>query len=83
LQDNSRPTHPNMSRTFLVLAIVAVFARSLPAADFEPVIRRGLLVDGTDGAAFAADLAVDAGRIVLVGHVAGRGRAESHAWRAL
>ena len=40
------------------------------------VIRNGTVVDGTGAAAFEADLAIDAGRIVAVGRVSGAGREE-------
>ena len=43
------------------------------------VIRGGMLVDGTGGAPFAGDIAIDGDRIVAVGAVTGKGRRELHA----
>ena len=40
------------------------------------VIRRGHVVDGSGAPAFEADIAVEQGRIIAVGEVAGRGREE-------
>jgi len=40
------------------------------------VIRDGLVVDGSGGAPFAGDVAIDGGRIVAVGRVDGAGRKE-------
>lgn len=40
------------------------------------VIRGGTIVDGTGAPAFTGDIAIDAGRISLVGQVSGRGREE-------
>ncbi|MDX2156318.1 MAG: amidohydrolase family protein [Hyphomicrobiaceae bacterium] len=40
------------------------------------VIRGGTVVDGTGGEPFVADVAIDAGRISIVGKVAGTGREE-------
>jgi N-acyl-D-aspartate/D-glutamate deacylase len=44
--------------------------------DFDLVIRRGWIHDGSGGQPFEADVAVTGGRIAAVGKVAGRGREE-------
>ena len=46
------------------------------ARAFDLVIRGGMVVDGSGGEPFAADVAVWKGRIVAVGKVPGRGREE-------
>jgi len=46
------------------------------ARTFDLVIRAGDIVDGSGADAFHADVAIDAGRIVEVGRVAGTGREE-------
>ncbi len=45
-------------------------------ADFDIVIRGGLVVDGSSSAPFDADIAIKDGKIALVGAVAGRGAEE-------
>ncbi|HEX4505996.1 MAG TPA: amidohydrolase family protein, partial [Alphaproteobacteria bacterium] len=45
-------------------------------ADFDLVIRGGLVVDGAGGAPFEADVAVDGGKITAVGTISGSGREE-------
>jgi len=45
-------------------------------ADFDLVIRGGLVVDGAGGAPFEGDIAVDGGKIAAVGAVSGSGREE-------
>ncbi len=45
-------------------------------ADFDIVIRGGLVVDGSGGAPFDADVAIKNGKIAVVGTVAGRGAEE-------
>ncbi|PKQ02593.1 MAG: amidohydrolase [Alphaproteobacteria bacterium HGW-Alphaproteobacteria-12] len=45
-------------------------------AEVDIVIRSGTVVDGTDGPAHKADVAIDMGRIVAVGKVEARGREE-------
>jgi N-acyl-D-aspartate/D-glutamate deacylase len=49
------------------------------APDFDLVIRGGLVVDGTGAEPFEADIAVDDGKIAVVGKVPGRGRNEIEA----
>jgi len=49
-------------------------AKTAPTHDL--VIRGGLVVDGSGGEPFAADVAIDGDRIAAVGAVAGHGRAE-------
>ena len=46
---------------------------------FDLVIRGGTVVDGTGGDLTEADVAVQGGRIVAVGHVSERGRQEMDA----
>ncbi|MBV8189883.1 MAG: amidohydrolase family protein, partial [Alphaproteobacteria bacterium] len=46
------------------------------AAHFDLVVRGGTLADGTGGALFEADVAVQDGRIAEIGRVAGAGREE-------
>ena len=41
------------------------------------VIRNGTVIDGTGADPFEADVAIDGGKIVAVGEVAGRGRRKS------
>ena len=45
-------------------------------ADFDLVIRGGLIVDGSGGEPFDADVAVTRDRIVALGHVSGSGAEE-------
>ncbi len=52
-------------------------------ADYDLIIRSGLVVDGTGGEPFAGDVAVDGGAIAAVGKVTGRGRREIDAEGAL
>ncbi|HLZ85480.1 MAG TPA: amidohydrolase family protein, partial [Caulobacteraceae bacterium] len=46
------------------------------AREFDIVIRNGLVVDGTGGAPFEADVAISGGRIAAMGAVAGSGTEE-------
>jgi len=46
------------------------------AADFDLVIRRGVIADGSGGELFEGDVAVTRGRIAAVGQVGGTGREE-------
>jgi N-acyl-D-aspartate/D-glutamate deacylase len=43
---------------------------------FDLVIRNGLVVDGTGGEAFEADVAIEEGRIAAIGRSLGRGAEE-------
>lgn len=52
-------------------------------ADYDLIIRSGLVVDGTGGEAFVGDVAVDDGMIAAVGRVTGRGGQEIDAEGAL
>jgi N-acyl-D-aspartate/D-glutamate deacylase len=45
-------------------------------AQYDLVVRGGIIVDGTGGPRFAGDVAVSGGVIVAVGEVAGEGREE-------
>jgi N-acyl-D-aspartate/D-glutamate deacylase len=47
-----------------------------PDTDYDLVIRRGTIVDGSGRPGFAGDLAISADRIAAVGHVPGRGLRE-------
>lgn len=60
-----------------VVAIVLLAAPSPPPPQFDLVIRRGLIVDGTGGQPYRGDVAVVGDRIVAIGaHVRGSGREE-------
>jgi N-acyl-D-amino-acid deacylase len=48
----------------------------MASADFDIVLRGGTVVDGLGGAPFTADVALNGGRIAVVGTVAGRGAEE-------
>jgi N-acyl-D-amino-acid deacylase len=66
-----------MNRTRVT--VVAFFASVLPslaAQDYDLVIRNGRVLDGTGKPAITADVAIRADRIVEIGKVAGKGRAE-------
>lgn len=52
-------------------------------ADYDLIIRSGLVVDGTGGEPFVGDVAVDGGVIAAVGRVTGRGGQEIDAEGAL
>lgn len=41
--------------------------------DFDLIVRRGLVVDGTGSEPFEGDIALSGGRIAAVGEVSGRG----------
>jgi N-acyl-D-amino-acid deacylase len=45
-------------------------------SDFDLVVRNGLVVDGSGGSPFVADVALKGGRIAEIGKVTGRGREE-------
>ena len=45
-------------------------------ASHDMVIRNGTVMDGSGGAPFAADVAIDNGKITAVGQVSGSGREE-------
>lgn len=63
--------------TFLLLLSAAVLAdASRPAADYDLVIRNGRVLDGAGNPWVRADVAIEQGRIVQVGRVAGRGSRE-------
>lgn len=59
----------------LTVLLVAL-APTLRAQDYDLVIRRARLVDGTGAPATTGDLAVKAGRIVALGQFSGAGRTE-------
>ncbi len=58
------------------LAGLLVLTSFSSAAEFDLVVRHGRIVDGTGNPAYFADLAVKDGRIVRLGHVAGKGTTE-------
>lgn len=62
-----------VSRLFLPVLFCTV---AVQAADFDLVLRRGRVVDGTGNPARFADVAVKAGRIVAVGKCNGTAKAE-------
>ena len=61
---------------WLCALLFALVASDAPAAEFDLVLRRGQIVNGTGKAAFVGDVAVTAGRIVAVGTFAGQGTTE-------
>lgn len=61
---------------FLSALLCLLGACPAAAADFDLVLRRGQIVNGTGKAAFVGDVAVKAGRIVAVGTFAGQGTTE-------
>ena len=66
-----------MSRLAIALAaLIASLAPSLHAQEYDLVIRRGRLVDGTGAPAVTGDIAVRAGRIAAIGKISGSGRTE-------
>lgn len=58
------------------LGLLLLSSLTAPADDYDLIIRHGRIIDGTGQAAFAGDLAVNAGRIVALGPIPGRGRTE-------
>jgi N-acyl-D-amino-acid deacylase len=65
-----------MKFAFLCAVLGLGCAPLLSAQDYDLVIRRGLLIDGTGAPAVAGDIAVRGDRIVAVGRFAGTGRTE-------
>jgi len=61
--------HPCMFR--FAIAIAWCCALAVSAADFDLIIRRGRVIDGTGNPARFADVAIKDGRIVLVGRATG------------
>ncbi len=55
----------------LLLLIVLASAANGFAADYDLIIRNGLIIDGSGGAAKVGDVAIKGGRIVAVGRVLG------------
>jgi len=62
----------SFARLFLLLAL-PVFCR---AENYDLLIRHGLVVDGSGNPGFHADIAVNVGRIVAIGKVAGTAKEE-------
>jgi N-acyl-D-amino-acid deacylase len=60
----------------VLIAFVAGCAQVPTGADYDLVIRRGRLLDGTGRPAFSGDVAVRDGRIAAVGQFPGAGRVE-------
>ncbi len=58
------------------LVLVGLGVVTVSAAEFDLVLRRGQIANGTGKATFVGDVAVKAGRIVAVGDFAGRGTTE-------
>src|SRR5688572_22017425 len=54
------------------VACVLIAAGSLPAAEFDVVIRRGRLIDGTGNPWIYADVAIKGDRIAAVGRIPAR-----------
>jgi N-acyl-D-amino-acid deacylase len=63
----------------LQLILVVLLAATATGAEYDLVIRHGIIVDGTGNPAFHGDVAVQQGRIVAVGRIAGSGRREMDA----
>lgn len=73
------PMRFNLSRRFTLSTLALccfVPGLRLGAQDHDLVVRHARVVDGTGAPAYAGDLAVDAGRIVAIGQVPGRGLTE-------
>lgn len=63
--------------TCLGAALTLVLAACAPAADYDVIIRNGMIYDGSGETAFVADLAIDADTIAAIGSLDGmRGRTE-------
>jgi N-acyl-D-amino-acid deacylase len=63
-------------RRFATFVLSVLFVPFLRAQEFDLVIRRARLVDGTGAPAVSGDLAVRGGRIAAVGQFPGTGRTE-------
>jgi N-acyl-D-amino-acid deacylase len=64
-------------RARLAVCILALGTSAALAADYDVVIRNGMIYDGTGGAPYRADIAVSGDRIAAIApHVPGRGRSE-------
>ncbi len=67
----------SLLRLFCLLYVVgAGMSAPLWSQEFDLVIRRGRIVDGTGAAAVAGDIAIREGRIIAVGTFSGKGRTE-------
>jgi N-acyl-D-amino-acid deacylase len=60
----------------LLATSILIGCSSLPAQEYDLVIRGGRVLDGSGRAGFNADLAIRGDRVVEVGKVTGKGRAE-------
>ena len=61
----------------IAVALALPSAAAVPGAAYDIVLRGGTIYDGSGGAPYAADLAVNGDRIALIEpHIAGRGRTE-------
>lgn len=66
-----------IASTALSLLILPLFCLTAGhAAEFDLVIRKGRIADGTGNPSFHADIAIAKGRIVSIGKVEGKGTAE-------
>ena len=73
---NLLPRNPSIQFALGVMAFVWLGSFAMRGAEFDLVLRRGRIVNGTGREAFVGDVAVRAGRIVAVGDFAGRGTNE-------
>jgi N-acyl-D-amino-acid deacylase len=55
----------------LAVAWLTLVPALLPAATYDWVLRHGRVIDGTGNPAVSADVAIQAGRIAAIGHIAG------------
>src|SRR5512144_2349920 len=63
-------------RFSLPIGLALASCSTVPAADFDLVIRHGTIVDGSGSKPYIGDVAVRGDRIVAVGRVEGRGKEE-------
>jgi N-acyl-D-amino-acid deacylase len=66
--------HPALLRFSACVALLG--SALLPAQEFDLVIRRGRLIDGTGSPPVAGDLAVRGDRVAAIGQFTGKGRVE-------
>ncbi len=62
-----------------VCLLAALFSLSLYSQTYDIIIRHGRVIDGSGNPAFFADVAVEDGRIAVIGRVAGDAKAEIEA----
>ena len=73
---NSRFRKFALQFALCLIALARLGSFAVSGAEFDLVLRRGRIVNGTGREAFVGDVAVRAGRIVAVGEFAGRGTNE-------